>query len=282
MSPWKQTVNSALVRAIGYQLERPKPGSSRPENVTARLEAVAKRLEKVAGKPAAKPKAGFPADFDEADQAIIRTVKPFTMTSPDKLHALITATRFLSKHQIAGDVVECGVWRGGSMHAVARTFDALGDHSRDLYLFDTFEGMPPPSEKDRRVADGTTAQVLLDKGTKEQTIWAYASLEDVKAGFETVPYPADKIHYIQGKVEDTVPEHLPETISLLRLDTDWYESTKHELEHMYPRLVSGGVLIIDDYGYWQGSRQATEEFLEVSGERLMLVRAGTGRIAIKP
>jgi len=292
-TPWKQTVNAALVRTIGYQLERPKAAPRpRTEKVTARLEAVSRRLERLekatekalAATKAPKPKAKaeFPADYDEDVQQIIRTVRPFTMTGADKLHALITATRHVSKFGIEGDVVECGVWRGGSMHAVARTLDALGDHSRDLYLFDTFEGMPPPSEKDRRVSDSSTAQELLDKGTKDQTIWAYASLEDVKAGFETVPYPGEKIHYVQGKVEETIPEHLPEKISLLRLDTDWYESTKHELEYMYPRLVSGGVLIIDDYGYWQGSRQATEEFLEVSGERLMLVRAGTGRVAVKP
>jgi hypothetical protein len=285
MSRWRQTVNAALVRTIGYQLERPRPKSARTDALATRLEAVTKRLEAVAAKPPTAPakpaKAGFPDDFDEALRETITIVKPYTMTSPDKLHALITATRYLAKHEIAGDVVECGVWRGGSMHAVARTLDALGDHGRDLYLFDTFEGMPPPSEKDLRM-DGKAAQELLDRGTKDQTIWAYASLEDVKAGFENVPYPAERIHYVQGKVEDTVPEQVPEKIALLRLDTDWYESTKHELEHLYPRLVPGGVLIIDDYGYWQGSRQATEEFLEATGARLLLARAGTGRIAIKP
>jgi O-methyltransferase len=285
MSAWKQTINSALVRTIGYQLERPKPGSSQPDRnakTAARLEAVAKRLEKLAAKPApvaAKP--GFPDDFDEELRQIIKAVKPFTMTSPDKLHGLITATRYIARHNIKGDIVECGVWRGGSMHAVARTLDSVGDHSRDLYLFDTYEGMPPPSEKDTRM-DGTTAQELLDKGTRSQTIWAYATLGDVKEGFASVPYPAERIHYVEGKVEDTIPDHAPESIALLRLDTDWYESTKHELEHLYSRLVSGGVLIIDDYGYWKGSQQATDEFLKTTGERLLLNRAGTGRIAIKP
>jgi hypothetical protein len=167
------------------------------------------------------------------------------------------------------------------MHAVARTLDSVGDHSRDLYLFDTYEGMPPPSEKDLRL-DGKSAQELLDKGTKDQSIWAYATLEDVKQGFQSVPYPAERIHYVEGKVEDTIPDQAPDTIALLRLDTDWYESTKHELEHLYSRLVSGGVLIIDDYGYWKGSQQATDEWLKATGERLMLARAGTGRIAIKP
>jgi len=293
MSPWKQTVNSALVRTIGYQLERPgqtraaKAESAKTDKLAARLEAVTKRLEKLAAKPAAPakpakpPRPEFPNDFDAELSEIIRAVRPFTMTSNDKLHALISATRYLAKHQIAGDIVECGVWRGGSMHAVARTLDSVGDHSRELYLLDTFEGMPPPTEKDVRL-DGQTAQALLDAGTREQTIWAYATLEDVQAGFETVPYPSEKVHYVKGKVEETVPEHTPETIALLRLDTDWYDSTRHELEHLYPRLVSGGVLIIDDYGTWQGSQQATDEFLEKTGVRLLMVRAGRGRIAIKP
>jgi len=87
---------------------------------------------------------------------------------------------------------------------------------------------------------------------------------------------------VQGKVEETVPANAPDQIALLRLDTDWYESTRHELEHLYGRLASGGVLIIDDYGWWQGSREATEELLRKTGQRLLLVRAGTGRIAVKP
>jgi hypothetical protein len=288
MSNWKQVANSALVRTIGYQLERPKSTarSAKSESIkasqlAARLEAVTKRLEKLATKPAAKPRPEFPNDFDAELSEIIRSVRPFTMTSNDKLHALITATRYLVQHQIPGDIVECGVWRGGSMHAVARTLDSVGDHSRELYLLDTFEGMPPPTDKDVRL-DGQTAQALLDAGTKEQTIWAYATLEDVQAGFERVPYPREKVHYVKGKVEQTVPEHTPETIALLRLDTDWYDSTRHELEHLYPRLVSGGVLIIDDYGTWQGSQQATDEFLAKTDARLLMVRAGRGRIAIKP
>jgi O-methyltransferase len=286
---WKQAVNATLVRTIGYQLERPKPGPQpRTDRVTARLEAVTKRLEKLqkaTEKAIAKPPKPpyFPDDFDEDVREVIRLVRPYTRTSKDKLHALVSATRYLSRHAIEGDVVECGVWRGGSMHAVARVLDGLGDHSRDLYLFDTFDGMTEPTEKDLRTGDSRSAKELMESQAKATAgIWAYASLEDVQEGFASVPYPAEKIHYVQGKVEDTVPAQAPERISLLRLDTDWYESTRHELEHLYPRLVPGGVLIIDDYGSWQGSTQATDEFLEASGARLLLLRAGTGRIAIKP
>jgi O-methyltransferase len=113
-------------------------------------------------------------------------------------------------------------------------------------------------------------------------MWAIASLDDVKAGFENVDYPADKVHYVVGKVEATIPDELPERIAILRLDTDFYESTKHELAHAYSRLSPGGVLIIDDYGYWAGSRKATDEFLATLDEPLLLHRMGCGRIGVKP
>jgi O-methyltransferase len=284
MNPWRESVNSVLVRATGYRLERPRSAPARAASMIDRLEAVTSRLEALPGlpaKPKTSPKKAFPDDFDDEIGDLIRAVRPFTMTSPDKLHALITATRYLHRYDIPGSIVECGVWRGGSMHAVARTLDSLGDHSRELYLFDTFEGMPPPTEKDVR-RDGRRAEELLAAGTKDQFIWAYATLEDVRKGFDTVPYPGERVHYVCGKVEDTVPGQAPDPIALLRLDTDWYESTRHELVHLYPRLVSGGVLIIDDYGTWQGSQRATDEFLADSGARLLLQRAGRGRIAVKP
>ena len=87
---------------------------------------------------------------------------------------------------------------------------------------------------------------------------------------------------VPGLVEDTVPSQAPEVIALLRLDTDWYKSTWHELEHLYPRLSVGGVLIIDDYGHWEGARRAVDEFIEAKGLRLFLSRIDyTGRLAIK-
>ncbi|HVX09468.1 TylF/MycF/NovP-related O-methyltransferase [Humibacter sp.] len=164
------------------------------------------------------------------------------MTSVDKLHALITATRYVVRYQIPGDVVECGVWRGGSMHAVARTLAACGDLGRELYLYDTFEGMTEPTEQDLRW-DGAHPSQWLEHSAdhkRDSAIWAYASLEEVKAGFADVPYPEERLHFVKGPVEQTVPGILPEKIALLRLDTDWYSSTAHELEHMYDRLVPGG------------------------------------------
>jgi O-methyltransferase len=179
-------------------------------------------------------------------------------------------------------VVECGVWRGGSMQAAARALLASGDSSRDLYLFDTYEGMPPPSEEDLRY-DGKPAEELLASAERETSkVWAVATLDDVQEGFAQVGYPAERVHFVKGLVEDTIPGSAPERIAILRLDTDWYESTRHELEHLYPRLVPGGVLLLDDYGYWEGARQAVDEFLEQTGERLLLTRMASGRIAVKP
>jgi hypothetical protein len=259
MNGWRKRANGMLTSATGYRLTRAPAGPPRP---------AAKRDR-------------FPADFDEDQRAVIAAVRPYTMTGNAKLHALITATRYVQEHAVPGAVVECGVWRGGSMHAVARTLDKAGDHSRDLYLFDTFEGMSTPSEHDRR-HDGRTAAQLLETSDRSARVWAEASLEDVRDGFTQVPYPAERIQFVPGTVEETVPGQAPEEIALLRLDTDWYESTRHELEHLYPRLVSGGVLILDDYGYWEGARKAVVEFLERTGERLLLTRIDTGRIAVKP
>ena len=126
------------------------------------------------------------------------------MTGNDKLHALITATRYIQQHRIPGAIVECGVWRGGSMHAVARTLDELGDHSREIYLFDTFEGMPPPTDKDVRI-DGATAEGLLATRSKTTHLWAIATLDDVENGLAQLPYPQERFHCVPGRVEDTVP-----------------------------------------------------------------------------
>ncbi|MEU1487029.1 TylF/MycF/NovP-related O-methyltransferase [Streptomyces sp. NPDC005752] len=273
---WRNAVNGVLQHMTGYQLRRATLPAPRSAPAAPRTTVPAQTVPK----PAAK-KQQLPADYDDEAKDIIRAVKPYTMTSPERLNAFVLATRHIVRHGIPGDIVECGVWRGGSMQACAKTLLSLGETGRDLYLFDTYEGMTPPTEEDLR-RDGRPARELLDAQGKDRPIWAVASLEDVRAGFEQVPYPTDRVHYVRGKVEDTVPERAPEQISILRLDTDWYASTKHELKHLYGRLVSGGVLLIDDYGYWQGSRQAVDEFLEETGEQLLLLRMDEGRIAVKP
>ena len=227
-----------------------------------------------------RPSRSLPAHYDDIAVDTIRRVQPRTMTGHWKLFGLILATRYIETHRIPGDVVECGVWRGGSMQAVALTLLERGETDRELHLFDTFEGMPPPTAHDRR--KGVSAEELLSRQTRDHNVWAIASLEDVREGMEELGYPTERIRYHKGLVEDTIPERAPEQIAILRLDTDWYESTKHELDHLYDRLSPGGVLILDDYGHWDGARKATDEFLERTGVRLLLLPLSGGRIAVKP
>ncbi len=269
---WKQRVNDVLRRATGYQLEkaRPTPPAGPPKPQARKPKAA---------KP--KPQKRKPARYDDEAEAIMARVRPRTMTGREKLYGLISAARYVNLHNVPGDIVECGVWRGGSMQAAALALAASGDTSRQLHLFDTFEGMTEPSELDVRY-DGATAAALLEAGTRTQRIWAIADLEDVQAGMAEVDYPQDHIHYHRGRVEETVPGEAPGQIAILRLDTDWYESTRHELEHLYDRLSPGGVLIIDDYAYFQGSKIATDEFLERTKERLLMIPINSGRIAVKP
>lgn len=225
--------------------------------------------------------AGRYEDVDEQTLEILAAVKPYTMTGKDKLIALVAAVRHVAHTGLEGDIVECGVWRGGSMHAVARTLLAEGVTDRELYLFDTFSGMTEPTEKDLR-SDGRTAADMLATADKSKWVWAVASLEDVQEGLKTLDYPYERFHLVEGPVEETIPGGAPERIALLRLDTDWYESTKHELDHLYERLVPGGVLIIDDYGSWQGSKEATDEFLARLPHPPLMLRAGRSRIGVKP
>jgi hypothetical protein len=276
----KNQVNAVLTRLTGHHLVKGAPGAH-VEDLRRQLQDTRAELRQARGGPA-KPKGDrFPTDFESGAKDIIRAVRPYTMTSNEKLYGLIQATRYIVRNKIPGDIVECGVWRGGSMQAAARTLLDVGDTSRDLYLFDTFEGMTEPSAADVRW-DGKSAAELLQTQDKSTWVWAVASLDDVKAGFEKLPYPEGKLHYVVGKVEDTIPAELPQQIAILRLDTDWYESTKHELEHAYARLSPGGILIIDDYGGWAGSRTATDEFLAALDEPLLLHRMSGGRIAVKP
>lgn len=167
--------------------------------------------------------------------------------------------------------------------AMAYALLSRGVTDREMYLFDTFEGMSSPTEVDLDYA-GRSAKNKFERTrtADDRADWCAASVQDVLANLAHTGYPSERLHLVQGKVEDTLPDAAPEEIALLRLDTDWYESTKHEMETLYPRLTPGGVLIVDDYGHWQGSRQAVDEYLEGHGVHLLLNRIDyTGRIAIK-
>lgn len=220
------------------------------------------------------------SDFLPEERAIIGKALPYTMTSVERLATLLNAATYVAKNNIPGDVVECGVWRGGSMMVTALTLLAHGDSSRSLYLYDTFEGMPPPTERDKSL-DGVSAEQQLNEQPRGTGIWCAASLEEVRTNILSTGYPADKIHLVKGKVEDTLPKVIPSSVSLLRLDTDWYESTKHELIHLFPRLDPFGVLIIDDYGHWQGAKTAVDEYFNEQKRPVYLHRIDyTGRILV--
>lgn len=219
-------------------------------------------------------------DVDPATRAICRRVAPYTMTSAERIASVCDAIRYVTAANIPGDYVECGVWRGGSSMAAALALMAAGDQSRTLHLFDTYEGMSAPSAHDVRAGDRVAAARLLERADTADKIWCRASIEDVRANMASTGYPMERVVLTKGKVEDTLPAHAPATIAVLRLDTDWYESTRHELEHLYPLLSPGGVLIVDDYGYWAGARQAVDEYFAASPILLNRVDR-TGRIAIK-
>jgi O-methyltransferase len=225
----------------------------------------------------------FLASLTPEEKEICGLVEGFTMTSVERVVSLIDAVRYVVGNRISGDVVECGVWRGGSMMVIAETLKRLGDTSRDLYLYDTFEGMTAPTGKDTQF-DGKPAAELFEEITAENGAWCDAGIDEVSRNLSRTQYPDSRIKLIEGKVEETIPSIIPHEIALLRLDTDWYESTLHELEHLYPRLVSGGVLVIDDYGHWQGAKAATDEyFSRVPGRKPFLHRIDyTGRLVIKP
>ncbi len=221
---------------------------------------------------------GLPGDFDEGHRRVIAAVRGHTMTSPERLFGLIEGVRYVVRHDLPGAFVECGVYKGGSMMAVALTLMELGVTDRDLYLYDTFEGMPAPTEEDVDLY-GTPASEHFDSLSGN---WLACSLERVREALLGTGYPAERLHFLAGKVEDTIPGSAPEQIGLLRLDTDWYASTLHEMNHLWPRLVSGGVLIVDDYGHFEGARQAVDEYFEGSQERVFLGRLDyTGRLCVK-
>jgi O-methyltransferase len=225
----------------------------------------------------------LPDDLDPDIKVTVSAVERYTMTSAMRVAALCEAVRYVSANRIPGAIVECGVWKGGSMMAVARTLMESGDVSRNLFLFDTFDGMTEPTAKDV-AADGEAAAELMSRSDRADptSVWCLAPIEEVRQAVLGTGYDAGKITFVKGRVEETIPQHAPDQISLLRLDTDWYESTRHELEHLFPRLAPGGVLIIDDYGHWKGARQAVDEYLASQSVPILLQRIDySGRIAVK-
>ena len=221
-----------------------------------------------------------PVEASARELEIMASVRPFTLLSPERLWSVLNAVSYISRYPIPGAVVECGVWRGGAMMTAALQLKEYGDF-RDLYLFDTFEGMTEPTNVDR--LSGAAAPIDW-KIEQWDHIWLRATLEEVQSNFSSTGYPKDKIHYIRGDIVQTLDDskNIPTQIALLRLDTDWYESTKKELQILYPLICSGGVLIVDDYGHWEGARKAVDEYFYNSRTMPFFHYSDyTGRVAIK-
>lgn len=225
----------------------------------------------------------YPPDFRDLNIRICDIVKPYTMTSSERVNALIDAVQYVVRNKIDGAMVECGVWKGGSSMAIALTLKKMGVENRDLYLYDTFSGMSAPSDIDVSIGGADANEKFAKTKTSEDASdWCLSSLEQVKENVLSTGYAKERFYFIKGKVEDTIPKQIPNKIALLRLDTDWYESTKHELIHLFPLLEPNGVLIIDDYGHWEGAKKAVDEYISDNNIRILLNRIDyTARIAIK-
>ena len=226
----------------------------------------------------------LPIDFDAQVISIFSRVKNYTLTSPERVCALVEAVRYVIRSDIPGDFVECGVWRGGSVMAMTSTLESLNVSDRTIYLYDTFSGMTTPSNEDVAFTNESAKDILGPDPTAKgaTSSWCIAGLEDVKSNLSKVNYPLARYNFVVGDVLQTIPQNLPSSIALLRLDTDWYESTRHELIHLFPRLQKGGILIIDDYGHWKGARKAVDEFLFDNRIQMFLGRIDyTARIGIK-
>lgn len=223
--------------------------------------------------------------LSDADRMIVKTASRFSMVGPHRMSALVASVEYCVREGIEGDFVECGVWRGGSALAIALKLEQMGVTDRQLWLYDTFQGMTTPGELDVEHASGTPAETLMrttEVGNGEN-VWAYANIEDVRCTLQYTNYPLDGFTFVVGDVSSTLRSQMPNKICLLRLDTDFYESTKIELETLYSKVLSRGVVFIDDYGHWRGARAAVDEFLAaVSPTPLLVPLDYSGRLLIKP
>jgi O-methyltransferase len=225
---------------------------------------------------------------DSPDRRIVEEALPFTMTGVPRLLAVVDSVRYCVRRNLPGAFAECGVWLGGSVKAMLLTLLELGVQDRDVYLYDTFEGMTEPTEYDTSRIHGPAldawreAEARQDRAYPELFSSEIFSEEAVRSTLLSTGYPGERLHFVKGPVEETIPTTMPGELALLRLDTDWYESTRHELDHLYPLLGRGGVLIIDDYGEWEGARRAVDEYFGGRDAPLLSRIDHTGRVGVKP
>jgi O-methyltransferase len=226
----------------------------------------------------------YPIELSKEECRIIDSVirEQLTMVSFERLVATLMACKYVLENSIEGDFVECGVWRGGNAIVAAEMFK-LYSSDKHVWLFDTFLGMTQPTGLDTDQMGNLAEGKYLAQKSEGFNNWCYASLEDVTNSFDKRKLLGQNIHFIKGDVTETLKTRiLPTKISVLRLDTDWYESTKVECQVLYPKLSIGGCFVIDDYGHWNGSRFAVDEyFKEVSNRPFLHATDYTGRIGVK-
>lgn len=221
---------------------------------------------------------------DEVFRRIYEQCKPFTMTSFERMFGLYSAVKYVVDAKIDGHFVECGVWKGGSSMMIALTLKSLGVTDKKIYLYDTFEGMSEPSAEDVSFDSQSAASQLESSSKQDQdSVWCYAPIDQVSENIRLTGYPLENVIMVKGMVEHTINESSnKDGIALLRLDTDWYESTRHELVHLFPKLSKNGPLIIDDYGHWEGCRKAVDEYFSQHNVAILLSRVDyTGRMGVK-
>lgn len=222
-------------------------------------------------------------DIEEEFLSLWDSVKEYTMTYLERGYALYKAVEYLCRRNIPGDIVECGVWKGGSCMLIAKAIMKFDEKPRRIFLYDTFTGMTEPSSEDVVAWNNRS---VLEKWKEDRSgvkdnfgSWAVGA-EEVKQNLAGTGYPLDELVFVEGDILETLNEIKPEKIALLRLDTDWYRSTAFELEQLYPLVSTGGVLVIDDYGHFRGARKAVDEYFNNSS--IFLTRVDyTGRVGIK-
>lgn len=199
------------------------------------------------------------------------------------------AVNYILKNNIEGVIIECGVENGNFEHIWINEL-MKNNTIRDIYLYDTFGGLVKPTEYDYTCKDATLYQMNKDEvyNTWKNNIinekinnWCYTPLEHVQNRLNSTGYPQNNLHYIVGDVMETLKNKtkIPEKIAILRLDTDWYESSKYELEQLYDNVVIGGVIIFDDYYHWDGQRRATDEFFASRNINYDFVNIGNHKTA---
>jgi O-methyltransferase len=221
-------------------------------------------------------------DQDKRFARIYSMVSRFSMYSKERMYELYKSVVYVIENKISGDFVECGVWRGACVMLIAYTLLELKSTNRKLYLYDTFKGMTQAEKIDYKL--GNKKCNAAGKWGKEQqdgyNKWCFAPLSEVKKNMALTGYPEEKIIFVRGMVESTIPGTVPGKICILKLNTTWYASTKHELTHLFPILSEKGILFVDDYGLWAGSKRALDEYF--CNKCILLNRVdGWGRIAIK-